>query len=72
MKLKDKRPIYKQIISGICYGILLCLFLYVITYIILGIMIIMQNPIGNVLCRLFAILIIVPAFILTFQWSLTE
>ena len=64
------RPIYKQIISGICYGIIFSLLLGFITMIILAIIPIYNTILGRMMIIFISLLIGIPAFIEIFEWSL--
>jgi len=65
-----KRPIYKQIISGICFGIIFSLLLTVIIWTILAIIPIYNTPAGKILIIMLSLLIGLPVFIEIFNWSL--
>lgn len=64
------RPIYKQIISGICYGIIFSLLLGFIIMIILAIIPIYNTPAGKLSTICLILAIAMPIFIAIFEWSL--
>jgi len=67
-----KRPIYKQIISGICFGIIFSLILAFIIMTILAIIPIYNAPLGRIMIISLSVLIGIPAFIEIFRWSLKD
>lgn len=65
-----QRPIYKQIISGICYSIVFSLLL---VFIIMAMPILISfydTPEGRVVLICLSLLIGIPSFIELFAWSL--
>lgn len=64
------RPIYKQIISGMCFGIVFSLLLGFIIMIILAIIPIYNTPLGRMMIIFISLLIGIPVFIEIFKWSL--
>lgn len=64
------RPIYKQIISGICYGVVFSLLLAFIIMIILAIIPFYNTTLGRMMIILISLFIGIPAFIEIFRWSL--
>lgn len=64
------RPIYKQIISGICYSIVFSLLLAFIIMIILAIIPIYNTTLGRMMIISLSLFISIPAFIEIFRWSL--
>ena len=64
------RPLYKQIISGICYGVVFSLLLAFVVMIILAIIPIYNTALGRMMTICLSLLIGIPAFIEIFRWSL--
>ena len=64
------RPLYKQIISGICFGIIFSLLLAFIIMIILAIIPIYNTALGRMMIIFISLLIGIPIFIEIFRWSL--
>lgn len=69
-KPKYQRPIYKQIVSGICYGISFGFVLNIAVALIYAAVLFWGTPIGSFLNFIIFGGIIMPLFIVIFQWSL--
>lgn len=70
MKPKYQRPIYKQIISGICFGISFSIILGICAMVLIPLIELWRTPLGNILAVLIISLMIIPLFITAFKWSL--